>query len=208
MCCVADGSPDVLKLILDRTKPKDIEQRINHQIRGNTLKWRNIYRFARFLVRCNLSKSTIIDYFAHEEGVTALHYAAHAGDVDKVNLLLEYGANPSIKNAMGTIPVDHCFFPEIRGGLKRIQHKRELSSGRQSRQYQINLQRRESTASDLKFPMYLVSLHQLQRLYVDFHTHTPLFVRLKLRSTHTHTHTHTDTEARTQESIVLKYIKN
>ena len=36
-----------------------------------------------------------------ESGLTALHYAARRGDMEIVELLLEHGANPSIKNDLG-----------------------------------------------------------------------------------------------------------
>jgi palmitoyltransferase len=38
---------------------------------------------------------------AESGGLTALHYAARRGDMEIVELLLEHGAKPSIKNDMG-----------------------------------------------------------------------------------------------------------
>jgi hypothetical protein len=96
---------------------------------------------------------------AQESGSTALHYAVQRGDVDIVNLLLEHGADPSIKNDLGKTPVDYCdAFPELRGALKRVIQQRKEGK-------QVTLHRRISTATDMKFPMYLVPLDQLERLY-------------------------------------------
>ena len=76
-----------------------------------------------------------------------------------MNLLLKHGADPSIKNDLGKSPVDYCdAFPELRGALKRVIQQRK--SGRPSKIY-----RRDSTATDMKFPMYLIPLDQLERLY-------------------------------------------
>jgi hypothetical protein len=100
-----------------------------------------------------------MNHLARESGCTALHYAVHRGDVDIVNLLLEHGADPSIKNDLGKTPVDYFdAFPELRGALKRVIQQRKEGK-------QVTLHRRISTATDMKFPMYLVPLTQLERLY-------------------------------------------
>ena len=127
--------------------------------RGRTLKWRNIYRLAQFLTRNKLTQSGLMTTLAHDSGSTALHHAVRRGDVDVVNLLLENGADPTIKNDIGKSPVDYCdAFPELRGALKRvIQQRKERKL--------VTLHRRDTTATDMKFPMYLVPLDQLQRLY-------------------------------------------
>ena len=65
---------------------------------------------------------------AQESGTTALHFAVRRGDVDVVNLLLEHGADPTIKNDLGKTPVDYCdAFPEMQGALKRfIRQQKEI----------------------------------------------------------------------------------
>ena len=155
LCENEDADPEVLELLL-KTKMKTS---VNYRRRSCTAKWRIIYRLARFLTQNKLTKSGLMNYLALESGCTALHYAVQRGDVDVVNLLLEHGADPTIKNDLGKSPVDYCdAFPELRGALKRVIQQRKEGK-------QVMLHRRISTATDMKFPMYLVPLDQLERLY-------------------------------------------
>ena len=79
--------------------------------------------------------------------------------MDIVNLLLQHGADPSIKDDLGKFPHEYCnAFPEMRGALKRAIHL-------QLENKKVTLHRRVSTASDLMFPMYLISLDQLEKIY-------------------------------------------
>ena len=116
-------------------------------------------RLARVPHSKQVDEIRIMNALAQDSGSTALHYAVRRGDIDVVNILLANGADPTIKNDLGKSPVDYCdAFPELRGALKRvIKQRKERSS--------VTLHRRDSTASDLKFPMYLVSLDQLQIMY-------------------------------------------
>ena len=132
---------------------------MNYRIHGRNTKWRIIYGLARFLTRNKLTKSGVMNAIATWSGSSALHYAVQRGDVDIVNLLLEHGADPSIKSDLGKSPVDYCdAYPELRGALKRVIQQRKEGK-------QVTLHRRISTATDMKFPMYLVPLDQLERLY-------------------------------------------
>ena len=155
LCENEDAEPEVLELIL-RTK---MRTSVNYRVYGRTTKWQIIYRLTLFLNRNKLTKSGVMNAIAEWSGSSALHSAVQRGDVDIVNLLLEHGADPRIKNDLGKSPVDYCdAFPEMRGALKRvIQQKKEGK--------QVTLHRRISTATDMKFPMYLVPLDQLERLY-------------------------------------------
>jgi hypothetical protein len=159
LCECEDGSPELMQLILDHIPLAHQNQKINYRRRGKTLKWRNIHRLARFLIQKKLKNSGLINALAQDSGSAPLHFAVQRGDVDVVNLLLRYGADPTIKNDLGKTPVDYIdAFPELRGALKRvIQQRRENKS--------VTLHRRNSTATNMKFPMYLVPLDQLQRLY-------------------------------------------
>ena len=88
---------DVLKLLLVR----DLKYGFNHQRRAQTTKWTLIYGIARWLVRMKLARSGLFFELASESGSTPLQYAVCRGDLEIVELLLEHGAEPSIKNDMG-----------------------------------------------------------------------------------------------------------
>ena len=155
LCSNEDADPHLLQDLL-KNETSDI---LNYKLRATTFKWRSIHRVARFLHRRKLTNSGLINALAQDAGSTALHYAVQRGDVDVVEILLKHGADPSIENNLGKMPVDYCdAFPELRGGLKRVIHQRQKKES-------VNLYRRDSTASDLKFPMYLIPLAQLQNMY-------------------------------------------
>ena len=154
LCSSEDCDPEIVDLVL-----KYESQSVNYQRRGQSLKWRNIYRLARVLVRTKVKKAGIMVSLARACGSTALHYAVRRGDVDVVNLLLCHGADPEITDGLNKSPVDYCdAFPEMRGALKRVIQQRKEGKP-------VMLHRRNSTATDSKFPMYLIPLDQLQRLY-------------------------------------------
>jgi len=157
LCSSEDADSEILQLLLEKTKKKNV---VNFKIRGRTIKWRNIYRLARLLTRTKLMNSGLMIALAQECGSTPLHFAVRRGDLDVVNILLRHGADPTIKNDLGKSPVDYTdAFPELRGALKRVIQQR-------SAKHTVNtLHRRNSTATNMKFPMYLVPLDQLHRLY-------------------------------------------
>jgi hypothetical protein len=157
LCASEDCDPEIVKLVCTSER-----KNVNYQRCGQTLKWRNIYRLARALVGTKLSKSGVMLSLARAPGSTALHYAVRRGDSDVVNLLLQHGADPSVIDGIGKSPVNYCdAFPELRGALKRVIKQRQEGNGRRT----TTLMRRNSTATDMKFPMYLVPLNQLDRLY-------------------------------------------
>ena len=162
LCSSEDSDPELLEFLLHR---EGIENSVNNRARATTLKWRNIYRLARFLTRHNLTDSGLMIALAQDSGATALQYAVQRGDIDVVNILLQHGAHPTIKNDLGKSPVNYCdSFPELRGALKRViqQIRRQRKGVMRGHTAVI---RRDSTATDMKFPMYLVPLDQLQQLY-------------------------------------------
>ena len=91
LCSSEDCDPELVELML-----KYESQSVNYQRRGQSLKWRNIYRLARVLVRTKVKRAGIMVSLARAYGSTALHYAVRRGDVDVVNLLLRHGADPEI----------------------------------------------------------------------------------------------------------------
>jgi ankyrin repeat protein len=154
-----DTDLDFVREILKKLETPSIY--VNQKMKGKTLKWRCWYRFARFCTRTGCSRSGLLENLAFQSGSTSLHFAVRNGDVDLVNLLLAHGANPSIKNHLGMSPLDCCnAFPEIRGALKKL-----ILTKAKTSQHTITLHRRNSTATEMQFPMYLVPLEQLQRLY-------------------------------------------
>jgi len=159
LCECEDGCPELLQYVLSQLEARNLKHQINYQYRGQTFKWRNIHRLARFLTRYKLTDLGLMTALAQECGSTPLHFAVRRGDVDVVNILLSHGADPTIKNDLGKSPVDYCdAFPELRGALKRVIKQR-------SENKPVTLHRRDSTATNMKFPMYLVPLDQLHRLY-------------------------------------------
>ena len=100
VCDTEDADPEVLELLL-KTK---MRTSVNYRTHGSNTKWRIIYGLARFLTQNKLTKSGLMNFLARESGGTALHYAVHrgdGGDMEIVELLLEHGAKPSIKNDLG-----------------------------------------------------------------------------------------------------------
>ena len=153
-----DSDPELLCYLLNFQKKKF--DSVNRQVRGNNLKWRTIRRLACFMTRNKLTNSGLLQHIAHETGATPLYHAVRRGDIDVVNILLQHGADPAIKNDLGKSSIDYCnAFPELRGALKRVIHRRK------NKIKSVTLHRRDSTASDLKFPMYLIPLDQMQIMY-------------------------------------------
>ena len=56
---------------------------------------------SQLLVRMNTSRSRLLTTVAEDGGMTSLHYAVKRGDMEIVELLLEHGADPSIKSDLG-----------------------------------------------------------------------------------------------------------
>ena len=74
---------------------------MNRQINSKTTKWKLMRAAARLAVNSKMTRSRLMRRVAESSGLTALHYAARRGDMEIVELLLEYGAKPSIKNDLG-----------------------------------------------------------------------------------------------------------
>jgi hypothetical protein len=157
---------------------------IHRQIKSQTMNWKMLRATARLVVRTKVFSTKLLRRVAESSGLTALHYAARRGDVEIVEMLMEYKANPSIKNDLGRDVLSYCdSFPEIKGAIERV--KRE--AGRDNQQgsttteksetrleqtvaskttsQHFTLQRRLSTAIDVKYGMYLLSLHKMMRLF-------------------------------------------
>ena len=74
---------------------------IHCQITAKTIQWRIVQAASRLAVRLKITRSGLMRRVAESGGLTALHYAARRGDMEIVEVLLEHGAKPSIKNDLG-----------------------------------------------------------------------------------------------------------
>ena len=92
-----DWNVDIVKYLHSQT----LEYGINHRRRARTTKWKAIYGLARGLTRVGLVRSGLFAELASESGSTPLQYAVCRGDLEIVEMLLERGANPSIRNDLG-----------------------------------------------------------------------------------------------------------
>ena len=155
------------------------------------MNWKMLRAAARIVVRTKVFSTKLLKRVAESSGLTALHYAARRGDVEIVELLMEYKANPFIKNDLGRDVLSYCeSFPEIKGAIervkretKRVQQMKDKTSsksglvsrvksrapsqaptmGTPSSSSSFTLQRRLSTATDIKYDMYLMSLSKMNK---------------------------------------------
>ena len=219
LCSGEDTDTSVLQVVLDRCKDS-----INYRTSATSLKWTAITSLCCMLVRIGVAnESGLLSYIGRETGSTALHLAVYRGDVDVVNMLLHYGADPTIRTTLGLSSIDMCKgFPELSGGLKRVESMKHTSTNRK-----LTLNRRASTAITLRFPMYLIPLCRLDAMYVFQYTHvhnihekTSLFThsntsaqtlsRFALEHTRTHSRfalEHSGTEARKHGSHEYMHIR-
>lgn len=54
-----------------------------------------------------------INHYISYSGFTPLHYAILLDDIEVVRLLLDNGANPTLENSRGCIPLDYCTNDDI-----------------------------------------------------------------------------------------------
>jgi len=152
-CESEDADPEIVSLLLK----KNIKV-LNHPRKGQTLKWRIIYRIAKCATSLGVA-SSLLQFLTQSEGMTPLHAAITRGDMAIVNLLLESGASP--------FGVDrfYLFVPELRGVLEKNQRKLLIRGKSKMNKPIETLGKRISTATPLKYDMWLVSLDTLLMLY-------------------------------------------
>ena len=177
-CENVDADPKVVRYLLQK-----IHSGVNEKVRPCSTKWKILRRMCVFTTRLKLSRSRTIAMLARDSGATAMQFAAQRGDLEIVELLMEYGANPSIKNDLGRDVLWYCeTFPQIKGAIERI--KREVgraqgekvtdrtreteldgTEGSMNEAKDFTLQRRLSTANPVKYDMYLISLSKMMNLF-------------------------------------------
>ncbi len=73
------------------------------------------------------TKSKMITYLTQNDGATALHYAVRRGDLEIVEMLMQYGAKASVRDNLGRDVLSCCdSFPEIKGAIQRVQREGNL----------------------------------------------------------------------------------
>lgn len=95
-CGNEDCDPNVVRYLVKKTGVD-----LNRQIKSKTKMWKLIRAAARLAVRSKMIQSKFLGRVAESSGLTALHYAARRGDLEIVEILLEHGADPSIRNDLG-----------------------------------------------------------------------------------------------------------
>ena len=117
-----DTSLELLQSLCER-----FPELVNKQRRSQTWTFKTISTFCKFLKKCHLSSSPIVEMFSEEPGCVCLHFAVKRGDLRAVEILLNAGANPNIRNDMGQTPIDFCDtygpYPKIKNKLMFISHK-------------------------------------------------------------------------------------
>ena len=174
--CVSsdDSNVDVLRYLLS----KAMKYGVNFKRKAQTRKWKLVYGIARGLVRLKMMTSGLAAELASWSGATPLQWAALRGDLEVVELLIDNGAVLSVKNDLGKDILSYCkSFPEIKQAIKRI--KREMvrthqnndkkspkvSTAGTSSSSSFTLQRRLSTATDIKYNMYLMNVSTMMKVF-------------------------------------------
>ena len=125
-CENRDSDPEVVRRIIDelRARAKDENsflEMVNKQRRA-TWKWRMIYAVGKLLHATHISRRGILWQIGQIHGNTALHGAVTNGDAEVAELLLEAGADPTIRNDNGHTPADLARVKGPFPSLLRILH--------------------------------------------------------------------------------------
>ncbi len=95
-CGNEDCDPKVVRYLVEEAGVD-----LNRQINSKSTMWKLMRATARFAVNSRMTRSKFLRRVAESSGLTALHYAARRGDMEIVELLMEYGAKPSTRNDLG-----------------------------------------------------------------------------------------------------------
>ncbi len=168
-----DCDPSVIRYLLQKGNLN-----VNAQIVSKTWRWKALRFLSRIAIKSGSTSSKLLRRFAGSGGLTALHNVARRGDVEIVEILLEFGARVSIRNDMGKDVFDYCkAFPEIESAIRRLRREAIrntiFSSGEKYDSIadrgtkDFGLQRRGSTATPVRYDMYLLSLASMMQLFGD-----------------------------------------
>ena len=164
-CSSVDADPTIVRYILNRSKLQ-----INHKARSR----RGSQWLKSLAQRFKLAGNGFVHPMAHNLGCTALHYAIQRGDLEISEMLLALDADISATNDRGRSVLEYAsMFPRIKRSLWRIQkEEKEMRGNRLSTlestvgsSQVFSLTRRTSTATPLKYNMYLVKLSTLFELF-------------------------------------------
>ena len=161
VCGNVDSDPEIVEMILDLTQCD-----INERCRPRSLRWKAIRYVCKFATLTGVAaRNGMMPRLAYGLGATALHYAARLGDLERVELLLGNGADPTLKNYRGddagTMSKN---FQELRGILQKRQRMERLKGQKKTKAVEV-LGKRISTATPVQHKMYLISLETLLMLY-------------------------------------------
>ena len=84
-------------------------------------------RFVAKIAYRSSNANGLLEMLAWGAGATAMHHAAYRGDIEIVELLLQAGADPSLKNDLGQDSLAmSASFPELVGMLEKQERMRKM----------------------------------------------------------------------------------
>ena len=119
------NNPDVDLRVVNRILEESEEEDnvVNFRVTPSSLKWKLALNMFSTLYSMGLNTSAFVEYFAPFLGATALHLALLRGDVDLIELLLDHGADPRIKDGLGRCSFEYLKiygpFPKVNGLMNR-----------------------------------------------------------------------------------------
>ena len=95
----SDAEPEPVRTLLTASRSG-----VNDQARSVTQLGGAFLALMRLYARLG-TRNAVIRFFASTKGSTALHHAARFGNVELCRVLVEGGADPTVRNAMGLTPL-------------------------------------------------------------------------------------------------------
>ncbi|MDC3321555.1 ankyrin repeat domain-containing protein [bacterium] len=124
-----DSNIDVVRYLISK---RPLKFDVNYRRRAVTPYWKLIYGIARGIVKTKILKNEMMTELSHESGTTALHCASRRGDVALIELLIQKGADPLIRDDLGLNMFAYCdAFPEIIDATKRVQREAKRVQNKQ-----------------------------------------------------------------------------